>query len=144
MSSKANLFVYSNAATLLAFSLSNTDLENVIYCSTTTDAGPIQNFIAVFIWWYSLLHERHLSSKNVLSNYLVPLFISKQSIEKHPLIMKCGFREQGVCREKTSVIYYLDHITLFVCPHIQIRSHLISKYLKALHVCVKTTFLHRF
>ena len=46
MPSRANLFVYSNAATLLSSGLSNTDLENVIYCSTTTDAGPIQNFIA--------------------------------------------------------------------------------------------------
>ena len=42
--------------------------------------------------------------------------ISKLSIEKHQLIMKCGFREQGICREKKSVIYYLGHITLFVCP----------------------------
>ena len=48
MASKANLIcVYSNAATLLAFGLSNTGLENVIYCSTTTDAGPIQNFTAL-------------------------------------------------------------------------------------------------
>ena len=39
-----NLFVYSNAATSLRSDLSNTGLENVIYCSTTTDAGPIQNF----------------------------------------------------------------------------------------------------
>ena len=44
--SPANLFVYSNAATLLSSGLSNTDLENVIYCSTTTDTGPIQNFTA--------------------------------------------------------------------------------------------------
>ena len=44
MSSRANLFVYSNAATSLRSGLSNTGLENVIYCSTTTDAGPIQNF----------------------------------------------------------------------------------------------------
>ena len=46
MPSRANLFVYSNAATLLSFGLSNTGLENVIYCSTTTDAGPSQNFTA--------------------------------------------------------------------------------------------------
>ena len=44
--SRANLFVYSNLATLLSFGLSNTGLENVIYCSTTTDTGPIQNFTA--------------------------------------------------------------------------------------------------
>ena len=41
---RSNLFVYPNAATLLRSGLSNTGLENVIYCSTTTDAGPIQNF----------------------------------------------------------------------------------------------------
>ena len=58
--------------------------------------------------------------------------------------MKCGFREQGVCREKTSFIYYLDEITLFVCPHLEVKCHFISKYLTAFHVCVKTTFLHRF
>ena len=45
MPSRANLFVYSIAATLLC-STSNTGLENVIYCSTTTDVGPIQNFTA--------------------------------------------------------------------------------------------------
>ena len=44
MSSQAILFVYSNAATSWRSGLSNTDLENVIYCSATTDAGPIQNF----------------------------------------------------------------------------------------------------
>ena len=44
MSSQANLFVHSNAVTSLRSGLSNTGLENVIYCSTTTDAGPIQNF----------------------------------------------------------------------------------------------------
>ena len=47
MSSKVNLFVYSKSATLLAFGLSNTCLENVMYCSTITDAGPIQNFTAM-------------------------------------------------------------------------------------------------
>ena len=46
MSSQADLFVYSNAETSLRSGLSNTGLENVIYCSTTTDAGPIQNFTA--------------------------------------------------------------------------------------------------
>ena len=46
MPSRANLFVYSNAATLLSSGLSNTGLENVIYCSTTTDVGPIQNITA--------------------------------------------------------------------------------------------------
>ena len=35
-----------NAVTSLRSGLSNTGLENVIYCSTTTDAGPIQNFTA--------------------------------------------------------------------------------------------------
>ena len=45
MSSRTNLFVYSNAATLLRSGLSNTSLENGIYCSTTTDAVPIQYFI---------------------------------------------------------------------------------------------------
>ena len=46
MSSRANLFVYSNAAISRRSGLSNTGLENVVYCSTicTTDAGPIQNF----------------------------------------------------------------------------------------------------
>ena len=44
MFSRANLFVYSNASTSRRSGLSNTGLENVIYCSTTTDAGPIQNF----------------------------------------------------------------------------------------------------
>ena len=46
MPSPANLFVYSKAATLLRSGLSNTGLETVIYCSTTTDAGPIQNITA--------------------------------------------------------------------------------------------------
>ena len=44
MSSRTNLFVYSNAEISRRSGLSNTGLENVIYCSTTTDAGPIQNF----------------------------------------------------------------------------------------------------
>ena len=44
MSSRTNLFVYSNDTTLLRSGLSNTGLENVMYCSTTTDAAPIQNF----------------------------------------------------------------------------------------------------
>ena len=44
MSSRSNIFVYSNTATLLSSDLSNTGLENIIYCSTTTDAGPIQTF----------------------------------------------------------------------------------------------------
>ena len=46
MSSRANLFVYSNAATLLSFGLSNIGMENVIYCSTINDAGLIQNLRA--------------------------------------------------------------------------------------------------
>ena len=46
MSSRPNLFVCSNAATLLSSGLSNTGLENAIYCSTTSDAGLIQNFTA--------------------------------------------------------------------------------------------------
>ena len=108
MPSRANLFVYSNAVTLLNSGLSNTGLENVIYCSTTTDAGPIQNFTATSlsadIPYYKKKkkkkRKKHLSSTNVLSNYLIALFISKLSIEKHQLMMKCGFREQGVCREK--------------------------------------------
>ena len=101
MSSQANLFVYSNAATLLTFGLSNTGLENVIYCSSTTDADPHSEFYSnVFISWYSLLHERHLSSINVLSNYLVPLFISKLSIEKHHLTNEVLFQRAGDLRGK--------------------------------------------
>ena len=49
MSSRANLFVYLNAVTLLSSGLSNIGLENVIYCSTTIDAGPIHNFTALFL-----------------------------------------------------------------------------------------------
>ena len=89
------MFVYSNAATLLSSGLSNTGLENVIYCSTATEAGPIQNCIATSLSSGIPLHERYLSSITVLLNYLITLFISKLSIEKHQLIMKCGFREQG-------------------------------------------------
>ena len=45
MSSRTNLFVYLNDTTLLRSGLLNTGLENVMYCSSTTDADPIQNFI---------------------------------------------------------------------------------------------------
>ena len=136
MSSCANLFVYSNAATLVSSGLSNTGLENVFYCSTSTDAGPIR-----------ILQQRLylvvLSSINVLSNHLITLFISKLSIEKHQLIIKCGFREQGVCREKHSVIYYLDHTTICLASLLnKITFHI--KYVKALHVCVIVTSLHGF
>lgn len=47
MSARVNISVYSNAAILLSSGFSNTGLENVIYCSTTTDTGLIQNFTAV-------------------------------------------------------------------------------------------------
>ena len=81
MSSLANLFVYSNAATLLSSDLSNTGLENLsLYYNRRR---PHSEFYSnVFIKWYSLLHERHLSSISVLSNYLITLFISKPSIEQ--------------------------------------------------------------
>ena len=82
MSSRANLFVYSNAAILRRSGLSNTGLENVIYCSTTPDAGPIQNFTETSLFSGIPFLWKHLSSINVLSNYLIPLFISKLSTEK--------------------------------------------------------------
>ena len=146
MSSRANVFVYSNASTSRRSGLLNTGLENVIYCSTTTDAGPIQNFRETSLFSgipYSM--KAFIKYKCSIIQLFNPIiFFIKLSIEIHQLIKKCGFREQGVCREKTSVIYYLDDITLFVCPHFQIKSHFISKYLKALHVCVKKTVLYSF
>ena len=144
MSSRANLFVYSNASTSRRSGLSNTGLENVIYCSTTTDAGPIQNFTETSLFSGIPYSMKAFMKYKCIIQLFNPIFFIKLSIEKHQLIKKCGFREQGVCREKTSVIYYLDDITVFVCPHFQTKSYFVSKYLKALHVCVKTTVLYRF
>ena len=117
MSSRANLFVYSNAATLLSSSLSNTGFENVLYCCSTTNAGPIQNFTATSLSSNIPSYMIDIYKVYVLSNYIITLFISKLSIEKYELIMKYGFREQAACWEKNAVIYYLDHGRFFICPH---------------------------